>query len=398
MNAPSLSDFVNVDTIAALRRPVKQAKGLPRVVYTNPDFFRLEQTALFPKHWMAVAYAHEVPEAGDAIPLTVLGLPVMLVRGADGTIWAFHNVCRHRGTVLLRQPQKRGHTLRCLYHSWTWDLKGELRARPLWDGREERTEECLVPIRCGVFAGFVFLNLSGDAPPLEESFGYVSRRWKIYDFDAFVPTATQEWTVKTNWKLFALGVVEAYHEPFVHPQIIGTRMDEATGAKVPDNDTFVSCLERNCIGLVTPAQDRGYCVTGRLPLLPGPAAGVDYSTDIFLLFPTAVVTLMKDQMTTMVCAPLSVDEIKVKVAFYTAREATKNAEYADAVHDLWSMWVKITEQDLEALEAQQIGHASPVADDAKFSPFWEATALYFEQRVVEELTKVCDRPRSFQVR
>ncbi|MCZ6720807.1 MAG: aromatic ring-hydroxylating dioxygenase subunit alpha [Proteobacteria bacterium] len=384
---PSLADFVDRAQIAALRRPIKEASGLPAVVYTSEAFFELERKTLLPKQWMAVAYGHEIPEAGDAMPLKVLGLPVMLVRGADGSLRAFHNVCRHRGTMVLKEPVKRAKTLRCPYHSWTYDLEGNLRARPLWDGREDPAEDRLVSIPCREWVDIVYLNLSGDAEPFEDYFGFLSERWKPYDFDALQACGSREWEVATNWKLFALGVVEPYHEPFIHPQIVKIIEDPETGAKKMDNDTFDAHLEKNCIGVVTPIEDRDFDLAHGLPFLPGPPEGFKRNMDIFLMFPTGVVVLARDHILNMIATPTAADKMRVKVALYASAEAVADPKLNDARAALFDDWVEIMEQDIEALTLQLEGHRSPIADQAKFSPFWESSAHYFEKHVVDLLEK-----------
>lgn len=382
MAATSLHDFVSREAVAALERPIREAKGLPALVYTSPEFFALEARALLPRQWLAVAYAHEIPEPGDAVPLTPLGLPVMLVRGKDGRVRAFHNVCRHRGTLVLKEPAKRAKTLRCPYHSWTWDLEGTLRARPLWDGREDKAEDDLVPISCGVFCDIVFINLSGSAPPLKDNFAFLAERWRPFDFAAFAPYDGRAWEVRTNWKLFALGVVEPYHEPFIHPQIVKTKEDPVTGEKKMDNDTFANHLEGNCIGVATPIADRDFDLAHGLPFLPGPPGDFARSMDIFLLFPTGVVVLARDHVFNMICTPLAADRMEVKVAIYAAKEAVAGPGLGEACAGVFADWCQIMEQDIEALELQYRGHLSPIADEAKFSPFWEAPAHYFEKHVV----------------
>src|SRR5579872_223920 len=118
MDRPNVSDFLGDDAIAALRRPLAEARGLPGRTFTDPGFFRLAEEALFARSWTGVAFAQDMPEPGDALPLTYCGLPVVLVRGHDRRVRAFHNVCRHRGTKVVRAPMKGAGALRCLYHSW----------------------------------------------------------------------------------------------------------------------------------------------------------------------------------------------------------------------------------------------------------------------------------------
>ncbi len=188
--------------------------------------------------------------------------------------------------------------------------------------------------------------------------------------------------MRTNWKLFALGVVEPYHEPFIHPQIVKTKEDPVTGEKKMDNDTFVNHMEGPCIGVSTPIADRDFDLAHGLPFLPGPPEGFARNMDIFLLFPTGVVVLARDHVFNMICTPLAVDRMEVKVAVYAAAEAMADPGLAAARDAVFADWCQIMEQDIEALELQFRGHLSPVADEAKFSPFWEAPAHYFEKHVV----------------
>ncbi len=388
----SLGDFLDPAAIDALRRPIKEASGLPRVVYSDAEFFRFETEQLLPRQWMSVAYAAAIPDAGDALPATVAGLPLVLVRGDDGEIRAFHNVCRHRGTIVVTKPLERARTLRCSYHSWTWNLDGELRSRPLWDGREDRAEDCLVRVRSKIWCGIVFVTLSNETPPFDENFRFLRDRWKVFDFDALTPFAIRDWTIKTNWKLHALGVLEPYHEPFIHPQIVNMVTDEATGEKRMDNDTFDEHLFGNCMGISTPMDDRDYSLGDELPLLPGPPDTFARSADIFSLFPNTSVVIFPNHILTMICTPLAVDRSRIEIALFVEAEAASAAERETDRDSLLADWTLITEQDAAALELQQAGHVSPVADGAKFSPFWEGTAHYFEKHVVDVLETLSATP------
>ena len=390
MRQHSLGDFLDGDTIAALRKPTSEAKGLPGVAFTDEDFFRLEQRTLFPRSWMSVAFAHDISGPGDALPITVTGLPVVLVRGGDGEIRAFHNVCRHRGTKVVLEPMKGASTLRCLYHSWSWDLNGRLRATPLWDGTKnpsppgiDKAQNGLVPIRCAIWCGVVYLNLAGDAPPLEANFGFLYERHAIYDFDALEPVLTKSWDFEANWKLGVEGVIEGYHEPWVHPQL-PSRV--ARGGE----PMFTGYTEGNCLGSGVPSGSE-YAMDeigggGGLPSLPGPADGADRPLDVFMQFPNTTVVVFRDHYMRWIWTPLAVDRTRVSAAFFVAREAALSPEFADGRAALFAFWDEIMAQDGAAVAAQQEARHSPVADDLKFSPFWEARAHYFETLVVDAMS------------
>src|SRR5260221_14624619 len=161
----------------ARRRPprARQHRGratadrfCPPAAYTDPAFFALERELVFRRHWISVAFAHEIPDPGDAMPIDAAGVPLVLLRDREGEIRAFHNVCRHRGSAILSAPVKGQPTLRCPYHGWAYGLDGRLRATPLWDGKRatppealDRADLALAPVRCGVWADIVFVDLSG---------------------------------------------------------------------------------------------------------------------------------------------------------------------------------------------------------------------------------------------
>ena len=164
----TVEEILGIEAIEALKRPVAEARGLPTAAYTSEEFYQLERERLFPRTWMGVAFAHEIPDPGDAIPVTVAGLPVILLRDKKGEIRGFHNVCRHRAALVLPEPAKGLSSLRCPYHFWTYGLDGKLKVTPYWDGTKDakeggvdKSKNGLVPIRCGVWHDIIFVNLEG---------------------------------------------------------------------------------------------------------------------------------------------------------------------------------------------------------------------------------------------
>ena len=118
------------DPLAAVRQPVATANGLPNAHYTGPGVFTEEADALLKSTWAGLAVASDVPEPGDAVPLTFLGMPLLLLRDKTGTVRVFNNVCRHRGMILVEEPRKIEGALRCPYHSWCYATDGRLVTTP----------------------------------------------------------------------------------------------------------------------------------------------------------------------------------------------------------------------------------------------------------------------------
>ena len=146
---------------------------LPRHVYSDPGFLRLEYEGWLARTWLMVGRAHEIPEAGDAMP--VPGHPIFLIRDVNGEIRAFYNSCRHRGHELIGEPCNRARGIVCPYHHWVYRTTGELRTATHFGGYREhghpeldRDAFGLKAIRTGVWHNWILVNLDGEAPALEE--------------------------------------------------------------------------------------------------------------------------------------------------------------------------------------------------------------------------------------
>ena len=199
MDAP-LRDPAAVDRVKALLgaelfeqvyAAPEAASGLPNAAYWSDDWLRLEEERLFARNWVFACAEAEVPKPGDVKPIEIAGVPIFVVRGRDGAVRAFQNVCRHRGAQLIQAPCNRK-VLTCPYHAWTYGLDGKIRSRPHFhgagqidsfeDGGGPRLD--LVAVRAEQLFGCVFVNLSGSAPPLAEAFADLSEQLAGYDLSA----------------------------------------------------------------------------------------------------------------------------------------------------------------------------------------------------------------------
>ena len=129
----SLADFIGDQEIAALERPLGEATGLPGRVF-SAEFFELEQRCFFPRIWCPAGFASDIPDPGDALPVELAGWPILLVRGEDGEIRGFLNICRHRAMRVVTEPCKGRTSFTCPWHAWTYDLSGRLITTPKLGG------------------------------------------------------------------------------------------------------------------------------------------------------------------------------------------------------------------------------------------------------------------------
>ena len=143
-------------------------KGLPNRFYTTREDFLLERERIFSSMWTCIGFASDNAEAGDAVPLDFMELPLLILRGEDHQLRVFHNVCPHRGHILVSEAGRMKKMLRCPYHSWTFQLDGKLANTPHIGGVGVRELENFDPtchgmreIRSEVWNDLVFINLDG---------------------------------------------------------------------------------------------------------------------------------------------------------------------------------------------------------------------------------------------
>lgn len=376
---------------------IESARSLPAAAYTSDAFFRLEQNRLFPRTWTCVAFAQEISEPGDAVPLMIAGLPVILLRDKDGEIRAFHNVCRHRATMVLREPRSGLSELQCPYHHWTYGLDGSLRAAPYFLGPGQGPlggldvdNNGLVPVRVGVWNQCVFVNLAGNAPPLDEYLAPISELYGGYDLSALRPDPTiVTLEFKSNWKLVQDNW-ENYHGPYLHQKYMNMQAFVEDGER-----SFGHYANGCCTSLVTPIAKRSLR-DRKLPIIPGPPDDerCSFTTS---LFPSSTLTMTPDHFAPVIYTPLAADRTQAKMAWFFVGDAAISSEFAEARKACIDQWIGasrtveahegIRTEDFHMMEEQQIAHLSPVADrKAQFSPFWEELVHHFQKNVIQALS------------
>lgn len=227
-------------------------------VYYAQERFEAERE-MFGRVWLNVAEAAEIPNPGDWIvrEVKIRSASAVIVRGKDGVIRAFHNICSHRGMKLVWDDKGRGGKFACPYHAWTYDSAGALVNIPD-EGcfpHVSKQESGLSPIRCGVWEGLVFINLDGEGTQsLEEYLGPLKERLSDVPFASYPYTARVGSLIDANWKLAIEAQCEAYHvralhartvskmlsskeNPYVHP-IINELLGAHRMASVPRNPDY----------------------------------------------------------------------------------------------------------------------------------------------------------------
>jgi choline monooxygenase len=190
--------------------------------YRDPGLAELEDTRIFARSWQLVGHVSQLPAPGGYMTASVGSQPVLVVRGEEGELRAFRNVCRHRGSRLLSGSGECGKAIRCRYHGWTYRLDGELIGVP--EGRSipdlDKPALGLFPARIEVMCGLVFVNLDVHAEPLAEQVAGLPERLERYSIEQLRPKGLWQGTQPANWKIVVENYNEGYHIPIGHPGLM----------------------------------------------------------------------------------------------------------------------------------------------------------------------------------
>jgi choline monooxygenase len=214
---------------------------LPYSWYADEDVFRLEQARIFEPAWHYAGHLGEAAEPGDYFTTRVGRIPLVVVRGRDGELSCFVNVCRHRGFEVAQGCGRR-ETLQCAYHAWTYDLDGSLRAAPRSDREPDfpRDELGLKRASVATWGPFVFVNTSSEAAPLRETLGELPALIAEtgLDLDALAFNRRVEFELEANWKVVAENFLECYHCAVAHPSFSAMIDVSPEGYEVDSSRTF----------------------------------------------------------------------------------------------------------------------------------------------------------------
>jgi phenylpropionate dioxygenase-like ring-hydroxylating dioxygenase large terminal subunit len=369
-------------TLRSVLAPVETARGLPNAFYTDPDVYEEEKKRLFIPGWPAIGLGKDVPEPGDAKPVTFLGIPLLMVRDRAGSLRVFQNVCRHRGMVLVDQPTRLKGVIRCPYHAWCYELDGSLRATPHVGGAGQNTHPDidrgslgLIEVRSHVFMDVVFINLSGDAEPFE-----VYAKDLIARADAFAGArlfhggadSSFKLELATNWKLAVENYLESYHLPWVHPGLNSySRLED-----------HYNVVEETFAGQGTLAYTPGFGPNGeRFSRFPGLAAKWDKGAEYPTFFPNVLFGFQNDHCYAILVEPVSHCRTVEHVEIYYASEEMTGPSFAAMREKNAIMWKGIFIEDIEVVEGMQKGRAAPGFDGGKFSPVMDPCTHAFHRWV-----------------
>lgn len=199
------------------------AATVPKVRYTSPAFAELEHDHVWRRSWQLACREEELAKPGSHVVYDVAGESLLVARGADGIIRAFHNACLHRGTRLRTEDGRVG-SFRCPFHGWTWTIDGDLADVPCaWDFPQvvgDPEAHRLPQVRVAVWKGFVMVNLDPACEPFETYAAKLIEHFESFDLERRYIAFHAVKEVAANWKVVMEAFAEGYHVIATHPQIL----------------------------------------------------------------------------------------------------------------------------------------------------------------------------------
>lgn len=347
---------------------LSEASTIPSSWYVDSRIAELETNAVFSKTWQMVGRIEQVEKPGQFVTASVAGEPIVVVRGNDGVLRGFYNVCRHHAAAVVTEPCGQASILHCPYHGWNYGLDGSLKGMPEFDGVKnfERQENGLVPVRAETWEKFVFVNLDPQAVPLRDFLGGLVKRvaplgvGKLHYFD------TRTYDIHCNWKVFVDNYLDGgYHVPHLHKGL--SSVLDYKEYTIENEDRY--CLQSS--PMVASSEDAATGATRK-----GDRAWY------FWQYPNLMINCYEGYMDTNLVLPVDVDHCRVIFDFYFADVSEVHREYNQ---QSVAVGLRVQDEDLGICEAVQRGLKSRAYGAGRLSVRREGGEHLFHRLLAADL-------------
>jgi choline monooxygenase len=337
--------------LATAAIPPGVSPALPPHLYREPEVLEHEQRRIFARTWQLVGHESQLPSGGSYVTSKAGAEPVLVLRDHDGSLRAFRNVCRHRGSRLLSGSGDCGKAIRCRYHGWTYRFDGELIGVP--EGRSipglDKSALGLFPARVEVLCGLVFVNLDIHTTALADQVAGLTERLERYGLERLRPKVESVSSQPANWKIVVDNYLEGYHVPIAHPGLM----------RLVDYKRYEVELHDNWLCFDAPLRDRpsGNLMERAYQRLVEPMAGLaDEDRRVwryFFIYPNTTIDLYPDQVGVWAInpdGPLRTDDLALTLLPRGAGLRTRVVQYANRkVNEL------VADEDADLVANQQAG-------------------------------------------
>ncbi|MBZ5574850.1 MAG: aromatic ring-hydroxylating dioxygenase subunit alpha [Acidobacteriia bacterium] len=348
--------------------PIAEASTIPAPWYVDPRIANLEAGAVFGKTWQMVGRVEQVEKPGQFVTASIAGEPIVAVRGSDGLLRAFYNVCRHHAAAVVTEPCGQASILRCPYHGWNYGLDGSLKGMPEFDGVKdfERQQNGLVPVKAETWEKFVFVNLDPQAVPLRDFLGGLVKRVAPLGVSRLHYFDSRTYDIACNWKVFVDNYLDGgYHVPHLH---------KGLNSVLDYKEYTIENEERYCLQsspMVSSSEDAATGATRK-----GDRAWY------FWQYPNLMINCYEGYMDTNLVLPIDVDHCRVIFDFYFADVSEAHLEYNQ---QSVAVGARVQDEDLGICEAVQRGLKSRAYGAGRLSVRREAGEHLFHRLLAADL-------------
>ena len=379
-DVPTDNGIFDPERYRAVRRPLLEAETMPSWCYTSRAFHEREVERIFHREWNFIGRADRIPKHGDYFTLEFAGVPVVVVRGKDGVVRAFSNVCRHRGARIM-SGEGNARSFRCPYHSWSYGLDGSLERAP--EMHETRgfdlADYGLKPVRLETWAGFMFMNFDPDAVNLATFLGDLPEVTAPYRFEDMTCVRRREYDLACNWKIYVENAMEAYHVPTVHMQTI-SRQKRENNPPIPSAGGYCGIFTRHEGSRAILPGEPGF------PYIPTLSGQTTQGTYYILIYPSTMFGCTLDCMWWLELHPRGPEETHLTVGSCFPDSTVARDDFDALIGNYYRRWETSIMEDNVISEQQQEGMRSPLASPGRLShlePLVHTLANWVLDRVLD---------------
>jgi choline monooxygenase len=390
--------------LRSIHAPIGEALTLPARAYASSDFFELEVERIFARHWTAICHEITVGRPGDVRPVDLCGVPLVVMRGDDGRVRVFHNICPYDGCLAALVAKQGVAEIEGYYHGWRYDLRGRLVAAPYWDGSPAGDRSVLGPhdgdlveVRSETRLGVVFVNLDGKARSIDDHLAPLRRLLADYDLDGLVQVeddavlAREGRLVHANWKTYLENAaINILHESFTHESY--RRSPEVPRVKDGKRTYFVD-VEGPLLAFGYSLADvaRTYDSGGATPHI---GRAVPPTKGYFItLYPNVVIPIRWNVMRLNIVLPEAPDSTRLLHCGYFSPKAPVHPDFAAYQKRVAASYRQVYGEDQVAIEAVQKARGSPVWRQHFYAPFWDELHYRLNRLVARDVVRATTRAR-----